>query len=292
MALEKKLVLALILLTVIATVNATHNITMESPTDGDTCVVGDEVLFKYFIEGTPDYCELYHNNTGSWILEKMDYSITANAYNSFNDTIQPNFLSWGLFCVDSTPAHSEWSDNYTFTLTDAPYCAVLDNVNCTSYPRIDNYGFFKFRLSNTLGLYLENQDCNIWVEDSNGIPVKTYDTMMYNQNVELHVDDEGNWININPTKVPLTDSLGWYLFSYYIDPSWGWYNDNYTIHTNCNGQTASCGFQVKEHRAYDTEEGVILLKKFGGMLVVLACLVVLLVLGWRTIRSRGFWRMT
>lgn len=222
-----------------------------SPQDGEDCVVGDLVNFEYIpLEDSIVSCYLYHNNSGIWSSEKSDYNPSSDVINVFNDSIDPNHLLWGVRCMNDTTIFTSF--NYSFILTDKPYCATLDSTVCPSSIRLNDIGVFKTHLANTRGFDLENQDCNVWIENNNSVVVKTFDSLIYSQQVKQQLDDEGNWINVADVKVPVTDSGGNYVFPFAVDSNWAWVGDEYTIYAVCNGVETSCAFNVTSQRLMDT----------------------------------------
>jgi hypothetical protein len=104
--------------------------------------------------------------------------------------------------------------------------------------------------------------------------------MMIDAQTEIQVDKNGNQINVAKDKTPLTDSQGWYVYSFQIDPAWAWVGDEYTINAVCNGQAALCNFNVTIDRLTDVERYDELGKAAGGIIVfwLLVAAAVILVL--------------
>lgn len=281
---RRTIIFYLMFYALVSAVCADDNVSLDTPRNTASCVVGPNVEMVWWAGGgiAWDECKLFHNNSGNWVIEKLNYSVSTDNYNIFHDEFDvPNTILWGVQCLTLTPSKTEWSEsNFTFTLTDAPYCAVLSSTNCTQETHYGSPAVFTFVLANTLGDYLENQDCNLWIQNSDGIIVKSFDTLMSSQGVTQQLDDDGNWINVADKKVPLTDSLGRYLFEWMPDRSFMWQGETYTIHANCNGQTTNCQFTAREQRAVDINEAEVLTKKFSGMIVgllmalILGCVIV------------------
>jgi len=251
-----------------STVSADQNITLFTPVNGSSCVVGPDVEFKFYVDEDVDTCELWHNNSGIWSLEYQADTVTTG-YHTYNSSVDPNTIIWNVECTILSPEHIEWAiNNFTAVITDAPYCAVLDSTSCPDEVNIGSEGVFKTRLSNTLGYYLENQDCNVWVENMDGEVVKPYPSMIYQQEVIEQLDEEGNWMNIVQPEFPLTDSLGWYVFPFTPKRSWAWVGDGYVIHAVCNGQETTCGFNVTSSRLPDMEDAERTLKSGGGVFII------------------------
>jgi len=184
---------------------------------------------------------------------------------------------------------SEWGDNgnFTFTLTDAPYCAVLSDTSCSNNVSLGSAGVVKTRLGNTKGFWLEAQDCNVFVTSGGGDVVKTYDTMMYSQDTDLTVDDDGNWITRADKKVPLTDSLGYYVYSFKVDRDWARYDEEYTIHVICNGQETTCNFNASKVRLPDTGEVKAITKEGGGLITGVLLLILLVFLYFKYLHKQA-----
>jgi len=229
-----------------------EDITLNYPTNGDSCVISNPVNFSYTPNVPVNNCNLYTNNTGTWLLTDYNFSVANLSINYFRETLSVGTVLWGVQCSNTTETMS--SSNNTFTYKAVLYCAVLSDTTCTSKPNLGNYGVVKTRLSNTRGVYLQNQDCEVHVtRDSDNTPIKVYDTMLNNAETDIQLDKDGNWINTGLKKAPLTDSQGLFIYSYYIDPTVYWMGDNYTMHVICNGQEAACSFQVDKSRLPDTE---------------------------------------
>lgn len=255
------------------TVSATHNITLSSPVNGSSCIVGPVVGFTFYVDDDVDRCELWHNNSGLWSMEYQDDTVTTGYY-TYNTSVDPNTIIWNVKCTMLSPEHVSFGlNNFTFIVTDAPYCAVLTSTSCPAEVNVGSEGVFKTRLSNTLGFYLENQDCNVWVENIDGEIVKAYPSMIYQQEVIEQLDEEGNWMNIVQPEYPLTDSLGWYVFPFTPERSWAWVGDEYVIHTVCNGQETTCGFNVSNTRLLDVEDAERTMKAGGGIFILFIILV-------------------
>lgn len=256
-----------ILYMLMVSVYAEDNITLTSPINGTSCVTLDDSTFHY-IPKTENIvsCNLYTNNSGIWHLDAIDTSPDLNVDNIFNITLSPNTILWQIQCSNQT--HTLYSNNNTFILTTKRYCAVLSETSCTPSINLASTGVIKTRLSNTRRFYLENQDCNVWITNQRNEVVKSFDTMLYMQNVALQLDKEGNWINVVDKKVPLTDSNGYYVMEFTLDKSWAWYDDEYTIHVSCNGQETTCNFNATKERLPDMNEYEALGREAGGVFIV------------------------
>ncbi len=252
-------------------VSADHVITNYLPSDGNTCVVGGNISFRFYIDEVADAgCILYTNETGSFLMVRND--ITADlGFNNFNHEItDPNTIMWFLGCADISPPDIEFSVvNTSFTITDAPYCAVLSDTSCPSEGALNSEINFKTKLGNTLGNLLENQDCNVWIEDSDGVIIKKFNTMLVNQKTNLQIDDGGNWINTGSNEAILTDSQGLYIFPFFVDSVWAYFGEIYTVKATCNGQITSCEFQVTGSKPADIDRWEFFFKEFSGLVFLL-----------------------
>lgn len=292
MSIYLRLLLALILFSCLTpSVVAEHNITLLTPVDGDGCVTDHVVNFSFYLDETAtDGCRLWHNNSGVWSLESAEYLSVSLGYNYFIDEVDSNTILWGVECHDKPPANIDWSDNFTFTVVDAPYCAVLSSTSCMSNPNKGGFGTLKTRLGNTQGFWLEGQDCNVWIEDVDGETVEVFNSMIYQQEVKQFYDSEGNIANLVYPEFPLTDSQGWFVFKFLIDPEWAWVGDNYTIYAVCNGQQTSCDFSVDKSKSPADIENIRLMgKNFGGLVIVFMVILGIAVFVVRTLwlRLRG-----
>jgi hypothetical protein len=266
-AMSKKLFLIALLFFLINQVTAETNITYILPEDGNTCMIPENVKF-YFYSDDSELCDLYTNETGVWNITK--YLVTINSgYNTFYyNFTEPNTLLTGLVCGGVSTL------NHTFIITDKPYCAVLSGTTCPNTVNLDSKAVFKTRLSNTKGIYLENQDCNVWIEDSDGVIVENYPSMMYNADVSQALDDQGNVINLIHSNYPVTDSNGYYVFPFIVDSKWAYYGDEYSIHATCNGMETSCSFNVTKQKLPDVENYTALGKEAGGIFALFFGLIV------------------
>jgi hypothetical protein len=242
------------LLLFIAASAVAENVTLIKPIDTDPCVPGGGdgyTIFEY--RPTMSYattCYLYSNQSGVWSVADTAYTVTANVSNFFNESFIPGKIFWGVRCSNTTSGIWD-SFNFSFTLKNAPYCATLSETSCPNMPNIDGVGVFKTRLMNTKGMSLENQDCNIWIQNAGGEVVKAYNTRLIGHKVNIILDQTGKWVNTAEQKVPLTDSQGYYVFPFKIDSGVFWYGDTYTIYASCNGITTSCAFTTDKNRLPD-----------------------------------------
>jgi len=246
-------------------------VTLNYPTDADQCVLGDYIRFQYTPSENATTCHIWANDTGTFKLTDSNYTILQNGSNFFNETLNIGSIMWEIRCTDVDNNKFD-SANYTFILKDVKYCAVLSETTCPVLPNLDGVGVFKTRLKNTKGMSLENQDCNIWIENAGGIVVKAFNTLMIGQEVKIQLDENGNWINTAERKVPLTDAQGYYIFPFPVDNSWAWMNDTYSIYASCNGIQTYCNFQVAKSRIPDVNNYEALGREAGGVLAIILIL--------------------
>lgn len=250
-------------------VSAAHVITLVEPVNASTCIISGNVDFEFNIdEAATDHCELWSNITGTWSLQKYLPAATLGINTFSINFTNPNTVLWGVVCNDLTPVDRDWSTlNHTMTITDAPYCAVLSAVTVSKDPNKGSMAVLKTQLSNTNGINLENQDCNVYIEDSGGFVVKRFDTLMSTQETDIQIDQNGNWINIANKKAPLTDSGGNYVYDFEVGTDWAWVGDEYTVNVICNGQKQTAKFNVTSMRLLDTENFSDTVKKSGGQIL-------------------------
>lgn len=260
----------IIILMVLGLTASAENVTLTYPADAESCVPGTSLNLTYTVaDASVTTCHLYSNHTGTWALTDSNYTVSsaANNRNYFSETLNPGTIGWGVTCTNATTGI--WaSSNFTFTLKNVPYCATLTEVSCNSNPNIGSVSVFRARLKNTKGFSLEHQDCNVYITNVNDIPVKAYNTMLVGQETQIQLDKDGNWINTGEHKVPLTDSSGYYVFPFIVDPEWAYYQDNYTIHAVCNGVEATCAFQADKTALPDMNNMEAFGREAGGIIVL------------------------
>jgi len=228
-----------------------EDITLNYPTDDNNCVLGQTINFSYTPTVEVTQCNLYTNISGSWSILASNTSALYNQPNYFyNQELSPGINMWGIRCINST-LDDLFSANFTFTLKDVAYCAVLSGTVCPLEPNVNSIAVAQTRLSNTRGFSLENQDCAVWATNQNGNLVKTWDTMTVDQLVTLVLDSSGNWLNTLDKKIPLTDSSGYYTFPFLVERDIFWVGDNYTLHFSCNGIESTCSFIPSKDRLPD-----------------------------------------
>jgi hypothetical protein len=228
-----------------------EDITLNTPANGDSCVLGEYANFSYTPNVAVSSCYLYTNTSGALALTASNTSAVSGQENFFyNIPMSANNIRWYVRCVNSSLSNI-YSENYTFVLKDVLYCAVLSETACPLNPNVNSDATLKTRLGNTRGFWLENQDCNVFITDSAGRIVKSFDSMLYMQTVSIQMDKDGNLINVADKKVPLTDSAGYYVFPFHVDSSWAWVGDEFTANIVCNGETTQCSFNVTKDRLPD-----------------------------------------
>ncbi len=262
-----------------------YNITLHIPQDNTDCWVLKECTQKgeYYINFTYipytdfTHCSLFTNESGSFAFEEINYNINAQVNNKLHHHVDsiPNTILWAVRCQEDGGAF-HFSDNFTVTVTDAPYCAVLSETSCDSNAALGSEYIFKTRLGNTKGLWLENQDCNVWIENSDGVIVKKFNTMGVNQEANIQLDSDGNWINTASQNTILTDSQGYYVYPFIVASEWAYYGEEYTVKTVCNGQSTSCNFNVSKAKLPDVEHYEALGKEASGLLFILLCIFIVL----------------
>lgn len=278
----------IICFTLINCVSADHIITNILPENEETCVLSGNITFKYYIDEEANLgCDLWTNSSGTWKIDL--YDITANlGYNTFGYEINtPNTVLWRLQCSDTVTPDIDYSTvNTTFTVTDAPYCAVLSETTCSTTGALGSEFIFKTRLGNTKGIWLENQDCNVWIEDSSGVIVKKFNSMGVNQETAIQLDSDGNWINTASKDTILTDSQGYYIYPFVVNSNWAYYGESYTVKTVCNGQTTSCDFNVTKQKLPDIDNYEALGKEASGLIFVLLIFFIILFYLIKEVRRR------
>ena len=155
-----------------------------------------------------------------------------------------------------------------FIYLDFPaYSAVLSNVSGDPVVHINDWVTGRVKLSNSLGAFLEDQDCSVVVYVSNSsILVHDYDTRC--RAGSSFVDRHGDWVSIG--NCSLTDSGGWYYFKGRVDESMGFeYDQVYDLIFMCNGQTANFSFTTSfEKTPLDMRKTEDFIRNYGGLLVI------------------------
>lgn len=183
----------------------------------------------------------------------------------------------GLFTYPSASC-----DNVSFllTLTSSNYSAVLSNGSVTSIVPLGSNISARVQLKNTLGSYLEAQDCSVAAFDANtSALVYAYNTLCKQD--ETYIDSAGNWASVSGCR--FTDSQGWYYFSGEVSENLGFvYNHDYNLVLTCNAKSVSLPFHTDLGRLPDTEMYGDFISREGGYILVLFVIgfIVLLALGF------------
>lgn len=266
-------------------VSASSNVSLSSPVNDSSCIPGSHTILTYFLSQQASACDVYTNNSGTWNIAQTIYNPTTSAYNSFNVSLAPKVTLWGVRCLMSGPSAYEYSSNYSFTQANVSYCAVISGVTCPQNVSLGSEEILKFRLGNTNGIWLENQDANVWIENSRGEVVKNFNTLAVMAQTSILLDKDGNWLN-TAEKVPLTDSNGYYVYAFKVDPAWAWVGDAYTVKASANGQSAQCTFNVQTSRLPDVNNYSSQFKQGGGFLILISLLIIVLLGIWRYVKRR------
>lgn len=177
------------------------------------------------------------------------------------------------------------------TYPSSGYSAVLSGVSVTSEPYINDYVTARVQVKNTLGSYLEGQDCSVSVYEANSSNlIHDYDTLCTTG--EPYVDDSGNWVS--PTECKFSDSMGWYYFKGEIKESMGFkYNTVYDINFICNGKNITGTFKTQLDKQPDIDKLEDFAQKQTGYIIMFgffgfgfAFIVILLLLFYNKTKSR------
>lgn len=161
------------------------------------------------------------------------------------------------------------STRYRFP--SSAYTAVLRNASVLSDVHVNDMVTARIQLINTLGQYLEGQDCSVVVYESNtSNVVHDYNTQC--KYGEPYIDTSGNWVATSDCK--FTDSLGWYYFQGRTDESMGYkFNEEYDLIFTCNGKTDTVTFQLDiEKQPADSSKIEEYAMRYGGWIVAV-CLI-------------------
>jgi hypothetical protein len=273
---------ALVLIYLLMGLASAADVYLTAPTNANTCVLGQAVNFSY----TPNqssitHCNLFTNQSGLWAIYDTATNISALTSSAFlNEPLSPGTYLWGVTCGNATS--NMVSSNFSFSLKNVAYCAILSETTCPLNPNVNSMTQGKTRLSNSRGFYLENQDCNVYITDADGNPVKAFDTMLYMQDVSVQLDKDGNTVNVADKKVPLTDAAGYYVFPFLVDRDWAWVGANYSLVFSCNGIVSSCNFTVDKDRLPDMNNYDELGKEAGGIILflILAAIAFVSIIGY------------
>ena len=167
--------------------------------------------------------------------------------------------------------------------TDYPssgYSALLTNASVLSEAHINDWVTARVQVKNTLGSYLEGQDCSVSIYGANTtILIHDYDTLC--STGEPYIDASGNWVS--PTDCKFTDSMGWYYFKGEITEDLGFeYDKSYDLIFVCNGKTETVTFLTTLDKQPDINKLEDFVQKQAGYIllgVVLAIIVLILIAG-------------
>lgn len=204
----------------------------------------------------------------------------ANVTVTYRNISDNTTLSTNTTGITGRSVHSGNCINVSIT-TDYPsssYTALLRNASVISEANINDWVTARIQVMNTLGQFLEGQDCSVSVyenttENSTAL-IHDYETLCTIG--EPYVDDSGNWVS--PTECKFTDSRGWYYFKGKIDESMGYeYNKYYNLIFVCNGEVEIVTFLTTLDKQPDVTKFEAFMQKQGGY-IVLAILGALLIL--------------
>ena len=161
------------------------------------------------------------------------------------------------------------------------YSAILSNVSGDPVVHINDWVSGRVRLSNSLGAFLEDQDCSVVVYDSDSVVVHDYDTRC--RAGSSFVDRHGDWVSVG--NCSLTDSGGWYFFKGRVDESMGFeYDQVYDLVFTCNGQTGNFSFTTSfEKSPLDMRKTEDFIRNYSGLFIIYGffsflCLLVLIII--------------
>jgi len=151
---------------------------------------------------------------------------------------------------------------FNATFPSSAYASVVTSV-CKTSVMLGESGSILVNITNTLGEFLEAQDCDIYTtEQDNTNIIARYDTSCTYE--DEYVDDGGNWATV--TKCPLSNSRGQYPFTFPVTEDLGYfYGDNYTVYAVCNGKETSCNFITALPRRVDMEKTEAQAKNWAGI---------------------------
>lgn len=164
--------------------------------------------------------------------------------------------------------------NFSISYAVSNYSATLTNASASSEVYLNDLVSARVQIKNTLGSYLEGQDCAVVVYKANSSDI-VHDYKTQCQKGEPYLDCSGstcNWASV--TNCAFSDSLGWYYFQGRTDESLGYeYGGAYDLVFVCNGKSATASFSVGLDKApgdMDRIEALIL--TYGGFIVVVLAL--------------------
>ncbi len=154
----------------------------------------------------------------------------------------------------------------TIIYPSSAYSASLSSVSASDVYYINDYVSASVQLTNTLGSYLEGQDCSVVVYEVNTSHlIHDYNTLCYVG--ESFVDANGNLVSTSDCK--LTDSSGFYHFKGRTDESLGYvYGESYDIVMVCNSKNATHTFRLDLDKPYDIGKVEHFSQRYGGLIVL------------------------
>lgn len=146
------------------------------------------------------------------------------------------------------------------------YTAVLTNASVRGSGYINDWITARVQLKNTLGYYLEGQDCSVSVYGANtSILIHDYDTLC--STGEPYIDASGNWVS--PADCKFTDSRGWYYFKGEITEDLGFeYDKYYDLVFVCNSKTATVTFLTTLEKRPDMNKLEAFVQKQSGYIIL------------------------
>lgn len=215
-------------------------VTLDSPAN-DSLLSNAEIDYLYTPYGndTINQCSLYHNATGTWVLNETNSSTHANATQSnfnnvFNESI---FIEWNVECCnDKTCAFAP--ANYTFNLTLINLTSTLcENMTELIYrPNISNYNVSTGTLTEYNITPTNMSLCawvyNITVTNASLIQAKTN----YSLNQSIY-NVTYNGVDLNSSYQVIINATA--AASYQINTSFSYYNasagpENWTVEFQIN----------------------------------------------------------
>lgn len=161
------------------------------------------------------------------------------------------------------------------TYPSSNYSALLRNASVLSQAHINGWITARVQLVNTLGSFLEGQDCSVVVYGANtSTLIHDYNTLC--QTGEPYLDKNNNWATV--TNCKFTDSRGWYTFKGKIDESMNYeYDNHYDLIFTCNGKQETVTFTTKLERQPDMNKLEDFTRDYGGVLFLLFLLLIIVI---------------
>lgn len=191
---------------------------------------------------------------------------------SWTDLATNTSLNTSLSESDGWAYYSGVCDNVSITSAypSSAYAAVLSNLSVLSDVHLNDYVTASIQLKNTLGEYLEGQDCRVVILKANTSEVvHDYDTSCkIKPALVCSGSDVCNYQSVSDCK--FTDSMGMYFFKGSTAESLGFeYDQEYSIVFDCNGQTGNSTFRMGLDKApADMNKIEYQVYEYGGYIVV------------------------